>query len=77
MFTGLVSDVGQVRQVEKRGDTHLVIATHYNVAAMDVGASVACAGICLTVVDKGTAKEALDALVVDWKKTFKEDGKLK
>jgi riboflavin synthase len=57
MFTGLVSDVGQVRQVEKRGDTHLVIATHYNVAAMDVGASVACAGVCLTVVDKGTAKD--------------------
>jgi riboflavin synthase len=57
MFTGLVSDVGQVRQVEKRGDTHLVIATHYDVAAMDAGASVACAGVCLTVVDKGTAKD--------------------
>jgi riboflavin synthase len=57
MFTGLVSDIGQVRQVEKRGDIHLVIATHYDVAAMDVGASVACAGICLTVVDKGTAKD--------------------
>jgi riboflavin synthase len=56
MFTGLVSDIGQVRHVEKRGDTHLVIATHYDVAAMDVGASVACAGVCLTVVDKGTAK---------------------
>jgi len=57
MFTGLVSDVGEVRRVEKRGDTHIVIATHYDVAAMDVGASVACAGICLTVVDKGTAKK--------------------
>ena len=57
MFTGLVSDVGQVRQVEKRGDTHLVIATHYDVAAMDVGASVACAGVCLTIVDKGSAKD--------------------
>jgi riboflavin synthase len=57
MFTGLVSDIGRVRQVEKRGDTHLVIATHYDVAAMDVGASVACAGVCLTVVDKGTTKD--------------------
>ena len=57
MFTGLVSDIGRARQVEKRGDTHLVIATHYDVAAMNVGASVACAGICLTVVDKGTAKD--------------------
>ncbi len=57
MFTGLVSDIGRVRQVEKRGDTHLVIATHYDVSAVDAGASVACAGICLTVVDKGTAKD--------------------
>ena len=57
MFTGLVSDIGQVRHVEKRGDTHIVIATHYDVAAMDVGASVACAGVCLTVVDKGSAKD--------------------
>ena len=57
MFTGLVSDVGEVRHVEKRGDTHLVIATHYDVAAMDIGASVACAGVCLTIVDKGTAKD--------------------
>ena len=57
MFTGLVSDIGQVRHVEKRGDTHLVIATHYDVAAMDIGASVACAGVCLTIVDKGTAKD--------------------
>jgi riboflavin synthase len=57
MFTGLVSDVGEVRHVEKRGDTHLVIATHYDVAAMDVGASGACAGVCLTIVDKGTAKD--------------------
>ncbi len=57
MFTGLVSDIGQVRHVEKRGDTHIVIATHYDVAAMDVGASVACGGVCLTVVDKGSAKD--------------------
>ncbi|MDE2133974.1 MAG: riboflavin synthase [Alphaproteobacteria bacterium] len=57
MFTGLVSDVGEVRHAEKHGDTHLVISTHYDVAAMDVGASVACAGVCLTIVDKGGAKD--------------------
>ena len=57
MFTGLVSDMGEVRRVEKRGDTHLIMATHYDVSAMDVGASVACAGVCLTIVDKGTAKD--------------------
>jgi riboflavin synthase len=57
MFTGLVSDVGQVRHVEKRGDTHLVIATHYDVSAIDIGASIACSGVCLTVVGKGTDKD--------------------
>ena len=57
MFTGLVSDMGEVRRVERRGDTHLIIATHYDVSAMDVGGSVACAGVCLTIIDKGTAKD--------------------
>ena len=53
MFTGIITDVGQVRQIEKRGDTHIVIATHYDVGAIDIGASIACSGVCLTVVDKG------------------------
>lgn len=57
MFTGIVSDVGQVRHIEKRGDTHVVIATKYDVDAVDIGASIACSGICLTVVDKGTAAD--------------------
>lgn len=57
MFTGIVTDVGQVRQVEKRGDTHIVIATHYDVSAIEIGASISCSGICLTVVDKGNAND--------------------
>ncbi len=57
MFTGIVTDVGQVRHIEKRGDTHVVIATQYDVSAVDVGASIACSGICLTVVDKGSVKD--------------------
>jgi len=57
MFTGIVSDVGQVRHIEQQGDTHLVIATHYDVSAIEIGASIACSGICLTVVDKGTAAD--------------------
>jgi riboflavin synthase len=57
MFTGIVTDVGQVRHIEKRGDTHVVIGTNYDVSAIDIGASIACAGACLTVVDKGTAKD--------------------
>lgn len=53
MFTGIVTDVGKVRRVEKRGDTHIVIATQYDVGGIDIGASIACSGICLTVTDKG------------------------
>jgi riboflavin synthase len=53
MFTGIVTDVGKVRHLEKRGDTHVVISTNYDVAEIDIGASVACSGICMTVVDKG------------------------
>jgi len=53
MFTGIVTDVGQVRHIEKRGDTHIVIATHYDLDKIPIGGSVACAGTCLTVVEKG------------------------
>ena len=57
MFTGIITDIGAIRQIEKRGDTHIVIATHYDVGAIDIGASIACSGICLTVVDKGSSKD--------------------
>jgi riboflavin synthase len=57
MFTGIVTDVGQVRHIEKRGDTHVAIGTQYDVSGIDIGASIACAGACLTVVDKGSAKD--------------------
>ena len=53
MFTGIVTDVGKVKRVEKRGDTHIVIATQYDVSGIDIGASIACSGVCLTVTDKG------------------------
>lgn len=57
MFTGIITDIGQVRSVEKRGDTHIVIATQYNVEKIEIGASIACSGPCLTVVDKGSAED--------------------
>jgi riboflavin synthase len=61
MFTGIVTDVGRVRAVERRADTRLVIATAYDTATIDIGASVACNGVCLTVVDKGDDWFAVDA----------------
>src|SRR5580658_2465695 len=57
MFTGIVTDVGQVRHIEKRGDTHIVIATNYDVAQVEIGASISCSGVCMTVVDKGGATD--------------------
>jgi riboflavin synthase len=61
MFTGIVTDVGRVRAVERRADTRLVVATAYDTATIDIGASIACNGVCLTVVDKGDDWFAVDA----------------
>jgi len=53
MFTGIVSDVGTIRTAETRGDLRVVVETAYDTAGIDLGASIACSGVCLTVVDKG------------------------
>ena len=60
MFTGIVTDVGTVRSVEQRGDLRLQIATGYDLETVDLGASIACSGVCLTVVDKGDDWFAVD-----------------
>jgi riboflavin synthase len=52
MFTGIITDVGTVRSVEQRGDLRLVIDSGYDMGGVDLGASIACSGACLTVVDK-------------------------
>lgn len=61
MFTGIITDVGRVRSIEQRGDTRLVLETRYDMATVDMGASIACNGACLTVVDKGEGWFAVDA----------------
>ena len=60
MFTGIVTDVGTVRSAEQRGDLRLVISTGYDMDSVDLGASIACSGACLTVVDKGDDWFAVD-----------------
>ena len=60
MFTGLITDVGRVLSVEQRGDLRLVIGCGYDMAGVDLGASIACSGVCLTVVDKGDDWFAVD-----------------
>ena len=57
MFTGIVTDIGKVTRVEKRGDRHVVIATQYDVGMIDIGASIACSGVCLTVTEKGRSDD--------------------
>ncbi|MEY1554843.1 riboflavin synthase [Yoonia sp. R2331] len=54
MFTGIVTDIGQVLALEQRGDLRARIGTAYDVAGIDIGASIACNGVCLTVIALGT-----------------------
>jgi riboflavin synthase len=53
MFTGIVTDLGRVRAVLPGGDTGYEIATHYDTGTVALGASIACSGVCLTVVATG------------------------
>lgn len=60
MFTGIVTDVGSVQSVEGKGDVRLTLSTIYDTASFDIGASIACSGVCLTVVSKGDGFFAAD-----------------
>ena len=55
MFTGIVTDIGEVMEVTPRGEglRRLTIGCDYDVTSIAMGASIACSGVCLTVVDKG------------------------
>lgn len=52
MFTGIISDVGTILEVTQMGDTRYVIETSYDTKGIDIGASIACSGVCLTVIEK-------------------------
>lgn len=53
MFTGIITDIGEVSEISQNGDTRIVIKTSYDTSTIEFGASIACSGVCLTVVDKG------------------------
>ena len=53
MFTGIISDIGTIRSIEHRGDLRAVVETAYDTNGVDLGASISCSGVCLTVIDKG------------------------
>ncbi len=53
MFTGIITDIGRITQLEQRGDLRARIACSYDTGGIDLGASIACNGCCLTVVTLG------------------------
>jgi len=73
LFTGIVTDLGRVRTVERRGDARFVVATRYPVAEVAIGASIACSGACLTVVEKGADTLAFDVSAETLAKTTLSD----
>ncbi|NWK94922.1 riboflavin synthase [Sphingobium lactosutens] len=60
MFTGIITDIGTIRSHEQRGDLRLVIGCAYEMDGVAIGASIACSGACLTVVEKGADWFAVD-----------------
>jgi riboflavin synthase len=60
MFTGIVSDIGTVAQARQLSDLRLTIRCSYDMGSVDLGSSICCSGVCLTVVDKGADWFAVD-----------------
>ena len=61
MFTGIITDIGRVEAADRSGgDLRLRVACSYDMAGVDLGASIACSGVCLTVVDKSESWFAVD-----------------
>lgn len=56
MFTGIVTDIGQVRALDQQGDLRVRIGTSYDPSGIELGASIACDGVCLTVIDRGVGE---------------------
>lgn len=53
MFTGIITDLGKIVEIEEKGDWRIRIETAYDMSTVDLGASIACNGVCLTVTRKG------------------------
>ncbi len=65
MFTGIVTDIGEVVKVEKRGDTRFTIATAYAPESIAIGASIACSGCCLTAIEMGKLNDGRGTFLVE------------
>ncbi|MDV3458536.1 riboflavin synthase [Sphingomonas sp. HF-S4] len=60
MFTGIVTDIGTIAAATQQGDLRVDVTTAYDVDTIDLGASIACSGVCLTVVDKAPGRVGFD-----------------
>lgn len=65
MFTGIVTDMGEVIAIEQRGDTRFTIATAYDPDTIAIGASIACSGCCLTAVETGRLQDGRGFFAID------------
>jgi riboflavin synthase len=61
MFTGIITDIGTLREIRAGGDTTFIIGTKLDTRDLALGASVACAGVCLTVIERGADWFAVQA----------------
>ena len=69
MFTGIITDIGIVRAVQAAGDTRFDVTTAFDTSTIAIGASIACSGACMTVVDKGPGWFAIAASAESLSKT--------
>src|SRR5262249_49630801 len=69
MFTGIITDLGRVRAIRKGAMTRLEIATKYPAETIAIGASIACSGACLSVVERGAGWFAVEASAETLSKT--------
>ena len=76
MFTGIVTDIGEIVSVDpggKEGDRRFVIATKHDLTPIAIGASIACSGCCLTVIEKSAGRFAVEVSAESLDKTHLGD----
>ena len=75
MFTGIITDIGSVKAISGEGDVRFDINTTFVMDDVAIGASIACAGVCLTVIEKGQGWFAVQASDETLQKTTLGDWK--
>ena len=71
MFTGIITSLGEVVAIERRGDLRIAIASDYDPQTIAIGASIACSGVCLTVVEVGPDARRRSRFAVDVRPTLR------